>query len=164
MIGRKFLYVAAVIQLLLPTRSFAAERAFLKVETANADRMEAWYSHAFGLKRVNLFKRPTFDQRILMGRDIIAELVQSQPPATASQGTRLGIAKAGFEVEDFDRKLAAWRAAGTAPSRGLIFDEALGVATILLHDPEGNVIQIFGKSTGPFDATVKVSPDFTPGQ
>ena len=165
MIGCKLktflVWAAFASALAVPAPAISAERAFVKVEVADADAIEDWYVRAFDLKRGNLFSRPAFDQRILLGEDLVLELVQSRPAATPVNGKRLGIGKVGLQVADFDRKLAAWRASGIAEGRGLFFDEALGLATISLRDPEGNIVQIFGKSAGPFDARIKVSPDFT---
>ena len=147
--------------LLVATPVAAAERAFVMVETANIEVSEAWYKKAFGLKRVNRFERPKFEQRILIGYDVIVELAEFKPASPKIEGRKLGIVKTGVEVRDFDRRLATWRATGIAEPKGLFLDEALGLATVLLRDPDGNIVQVFGTSAGPFDVTVKVSPNFT---
>lgn len=131
----------------------------MTIEAADIERSESWYVSVFGVKRVNRFDRPAFDQRILIGDDVILELVESKPSARKADERHLGIVKAGVQIGDLDSRLKEWRAAGLAPAGGLVFDEALGLATVLLRDPDGNIIQIFGKSAGPSDFTVKVSPD-----
>ena len=151
-----------LVALACPAASFSAERAFIQVESSDIETSESWYRKVFGLELVNRFNRLAFDQRILIGEDLILELVQSRPPRPAVPEKKLGFAKAGVEVADFDRKVAAWRAAGPAAKDGLFFDRSLGLATILLRDPDNNIVQIFGKSEGPFDVTVEVSPDFAP--
>ena len=152
----------AALSLWDPSQADAAERAFVQVEVSDIERSEAWYRKAFGVRRVNRFNRSAFDQRIMIGPDMVVELVQSRPPGPAASGKMLGLSKAGVEVADLDARLAVWRKAGLAPEGGLFFDEALGLATVLLRDPDGAIIQIFGKSAGPFQAVVRVSPDFTP--
>jgi hypothetical protein len=160
---RAFLQIAvAASTVFIAIPAAAGQRAFIQVESADIATSEAWYKKAFRLKRVNHFIRPKFDQRILIGQDLILELVQSKPTAPKVEGRKVGIPKAGLEVVDFDRRLAEWRATGIAEPNGLFFDESLGLATILLRDPDNNIVQIFGKSAGPFDVTVKVSPDFKP--
>ncbi|WP_118856878.1 VOC family protein [Sphingomonas mesophila] len=151
----------ALLALAAATPATAAERAFLAIETADIAAAEKWYSAAFALKRINRFDRPRFDQRVLAGPDLVVELVQMRP-ATAKPATAvLGIVKAGVQIADFDRRLAAWRAAGIAPPKGLHFDRALGLASVQLTDPDGNLIQVFGTSAGPFDGTVEVDPAVT---
>lgn len=137
-----------------------AQRAFVQIETRDIDAAERWYRRVFALRAVNRFDRPCFDQRILAGPELILELVQSRPPRGPAPAAQAGIGKVGIEIADFDRRLAAWRAAGLAPSGGLFFDEALALATVLLRDPDGNIVQIFGRSDGPFEARVGISPDF----
>lgn len=149
----------ALVALLLPRHAMAAERGFITIEAADIDRSESWYVSVFGVKQVNRFDWPAFDQRILIGDDVILELVESKPSARKADERHLGIVKAGVQIGYLNSRLKAWRAADLAPAGGLIFDEALGLATVLLRDPGGNIIQIFGKSAGPFDATLKVSPD-----
>jgi catechol 2,3-dioxygenase-like lactoylglutathione lyase family enzyme len=136
----------------------AAERAYIAIQTADIAVAERWYSATFQLKRVNRFDRPRFDQRILSGPDLIVEIVQMKPPLAKPVPEGIGIVKAGVELRDFDRLVKAWRERGVAPANGLVFDEALGRASIQLTDPDGNLLQVFGKSAGPFDSTIRIDP------
>ena len=146
---------------LLAAPATAAERAFIAIETADIAQVESWYAKAFDAKRVNRFDRTRFEQRILVGPDVVVELIAMKPPSPDRAGQVLGIAKTGLQISDFDARLAAWRKSGIAGKGGLVFDEAVGLASIQLIDPEGNRIQVFGKSAGPFDHRVKVDPAFT---
>ena len=152
----------ALILLLLPVGApgpaAAATRAFALVETADVQRSVDWYSAVFGLRLVNRQSRPTHEHRVLLGPDLLMEIVQMKPPRPAPAERTLRIGKFGVELGDLDAFRAQLLERGIAPSGGLFFDEAVGLASFQLRDPDGNIVQIFGHSRGPFDSVVKVDP------
>jgi catechol 2,3-dioxygenase-like lactoylglutathione lyase family enzyme len=139
----KSFFLAAAIALAAPAPASAEPRAFIAVETADIARAELWYRETLLAERVNSFSQPTYEQRILRGDDVIVELIQ-RIPASPPRAEGLGIAKAGFVVDDLDEAIERWRAQGVELLGRRIHDESLGLDTILLRDPDGNLIQAFG--------------------
>ena len=136
----------------------AAERAFAQIYVRDIAASSAWYEQRFGLRLVNLFSRPRFEQRIYAGPDLILELVQERPDRPQREKT-LGLNKLGIAVDDLEPVLAQWRAAGFAFDPPIL-DEALGLATVLSRDPDGNIVQLFGRSTGRFAVNVGPSAEY----
>lgn len=56
-----------------------------------------------------------------------------------------GFMKAGFVVEDFDKAIAAFRATSVPFAYGLYPARPGQRANAIVRDPEGNLIQIFGR-------------------
>jgi catechol 2,3-dioxygenase-like lactoylglutathione lyase family enzyme len=125
--------------------AMAEPRAFVAVETGDIERSQAWYASVFEAELVNSFSRPTYEQRILRSDDLIVELVQRIPPREAGVPDRLGLMKSGVVVDDFAARFARWQAEGVTMLGRRIHDDALGLDTILLRDPDGNLIQVFGR-------------------
>jgi predicted enzyme related to lactoylglutathione lyase len=120
-------------------------RAFVAVETTDMERAQAWYAGVFEAELVNSFSQPTYEQRILRGGDLIIELVQRIPAREPATPDRTGLMKSGVVVDDFDARFARWQAEGVTMLGRRIHDDALGLDTILLSDPDGNMIQVFGR-------------------
>lgn len=123
----------------------ADARTFVAVETADIARAEAWYADVFDARLVNSFSEPTYEQRILRGNDLIVELVQRKPPREPHSAEALGLMKAGVVVDDFEARFQRWQGEGVRMLGRRIHDDALNLDTILLVDPDGNMIQIFGR-------------------
>lgn len=105
--------IAALVAVLVmhAGSAFAQARAFIAVEVTDIAAAEAWYARTFDAVQVNTFSRPTFEQRILRGPDVILELVQ-RLPARAVTGEGSGIMKAGIVVDDLDSRVARWAEQG----------------------------------------------------
>lgn len=120
-------------------------RAFIAVEVASIDASARWYADVFDAQVVNSFSREKYEQRILRSSDVILELVQRKPPFPAGPEQQLGLMKAGIVIDDIDARVERWRAKGVEFVGRRIHDEALGLDTILIRDPDGNLLQVFGK-------------------
>lgn len=129
---------------LLAGPALAQARTFIAVEVTDMAAAEAWYARTFDAEQVNSFSRPTYEQRILRGGDVIIELVQRIParPLT-DEGSE--IMKAGFVVDDLDARVARWTEQGVRFMGRRIHDDALDLDAVLIVDPDGNMIQIFGR-------------------
>lgn len=123
--------------------ALAQARAFIAVEVTDMAAAEAWYARTFDAEQVNSFSRPTYEQRVLRGPDVILELVQRIParPLT-DEGSE--IMKAGFVVDDLDARVARWTEQGVRFMGRRIHDNSLDLDAVLIVDPDGNMIQIFG--------------------
>lgn len=139
---RLFVLIAALTCCAGP--SLAQARTFIAVEVTDIAAAEAWYGRTFDAARVNIFSEPAYEQRILRGPDVIVELVQ-RIPARPLTGEGSGIMKAGFVVDDLDARVARWRAQGVQFQGRRIHDDALNLDAVLLVDPDGNLIQMFGR-------------------
>ncbi len=125
--------------------TFAQARAFIAVEVTDIVAAEIWYQRTFDVEQVNSFSRPAFEQRILRGPDVIVELVQRIParPPTDEGSENM---KAGFVIDDLDARVARWTGQGVRFLGRRIHDDALGLDTLLILDPDGNMIQVFGRT------------------
>ena len=139
---RFFAMIAAACLIAAP--AFAQPRTFIAVEVTDIVAAEAWYVRTFDAPRVNTFSRAAFEQRVLQGPDVIIELVQSIPARPVTErGSE--IIKAGFVVDDLDARVARWTEQGVQFRGHRVHDDALDLDAVLLMDPDGNLIQIFGR-------------------
>ena len=140
----RLISLIAALWMMATAPALAQARTFIAVEVTDIAAAETWYARTFDARQVNTFSRPTFEQRILRGEDVIIELVQ-RLPARPSPGEGAGIMKAGMVVDDLDARVARWTEQGVAFLGRRIHDDALDLDAILITDPDGNLIQIFGR-------------------
>jgi hypothetical protein len=132
----------------------AAHPAFAAVVVEDADITGAWYGSVFGLEVRNDIDLGERGRILLLGAEggLTVELLQitgSADPVAAIDGvgsrTQIrGPFKAGVFVADVDAVFADVTALGLDADDRVFADEALGLRTFILRDPEGNRIQVFG--------------------
>lgn len=134
----------ALVLCLAGSPAFAQGRTFVAVEVADIEVSTAWYARTFDARLVNSFSRPAFEQRVLVGDDLIIEVLQRKPPMPARPAESQGLFKVGPVVDDLDARLARWTAQGVRMRGHRIHDAALNLDAVILLDPDGNRIQVFG--------------------
>jgi len=143
--------LCAALSLVLATPALAdpagpPHRAFLAIRVADAEASARWYGRTFDLTLANSFSTAAYEQRILQGDGLIVELVQLKSGMTPAQPAGLGFMKGGFVVGDFDGKVRRWRAAGLTFLGRIVYDDKLKLHAAALRDPDGNIVQVFGRS------------------
>ncbi|HZV83863.1 MAG TPA: VOC family protein [Brevundimonas sp.] len=136
--------LTAAVAMLLAGPVLAQARTFIAVEVTDIAAAETWYSRTFDAAVASSFSRPAFEQRILRGEDVIVELVQ-RVPARPLTGEGSEIMKAGFVVDDLDDRVERWTAQGVTFLGRRIHDDALDLDVVMITDPDGNMIQIYGR-------------------
>ncbi|HVE32463.1 MAG TPA: VOC family protein [Gemmatimonadaceae bacterium] len=87
------------------------------------------------------------------GDGLIVELIQHESakprrviaPSASDAVLIHGIMKAGIAVDDFDKTIASFRAANVAIAYGPYPARRGQRANAIIRDPEGNLIQLFGR-------------------
>jgi catechol-2,3-dioxygenase len=122
-------------------------KSYFALNVRDAEISARWYADVFSLQEVNRFDRSNFDLRILNGDRLIVELVQLKPIGPAADPRAYGFAKAGFLVPKFDSAVEEWRRKKLQffGEGAVFFDAALGLHAVQLVDPDGNIVQIYGK-------------------
>ncbi len=144
--GYSLLCAALSLALAAPAPAAPPHKAFLALRVRDAEAAAHWYSRTFELTLANRFSTDAYEQRILQGDGLIVELVQLKSGMTAAAPAGLGFMKGGYVVDDFDGKVRRWRAAGVIFLGRIIYDDKLKLNAAALSDPDGNMIQIFGRS------------------
>jgi catechol-2,3-dioxygenase len=130
-----------------PEPEWRTPGAFAALRVSDARAMSKWYADMLGFRLV------TFDEgrksALLERHGSVLELIQrsdGEAGANPAQDTKTpGIIKIGFVVDDFDR-LQAWLAARKLPVLGrVIVSDVDRLRTLAISDPEGNMIQFFGR-------------------
>ena len=137
-----------------PTIAMSGRGAFWALSVGDINSMSQWYADRFGL-RVTLDAPKTNGAKaiVLEGDGLIVELVQhdsAKPRRVVAPGATdavllHGIMKAGVVVDDFDKTIASLRAANVPFAFGPYPARAGQRANVIIRDPEGNLIQIFGR-------------------
>lgn len=137
-----------------PQAAFAGRGAFWALSVADAKSMSQWYAEKFGLHvTLDPPKANGAKAVVLEGEGLIVELIQhdsakprrAAAPAANDAVMIHGIMKAGIVVEDFDKAIAALRAANVPFAFGPYPARSGQRANVIIRDPEGNLIQIFGR-------------------
>jgi opacity protein-like surface antigen len=147
---RHFLLCAAVsLALGAPAAAEPAappHKAFLALRVSDAEVAAGWYARTFELTLANSFSTAAYEQRILHGEGLIVELVQLKSKTTPPAPAGLGFMKGGYVIDDFDSAVKRWRSAGVTFLGRIIYDRALELHAAALSDPDGNIVQIYGRS------------------
>ena len=132
----------------------AGRGAFWALSVADVKSMSQWYADKFGL-HVTLDPPKANGAKVVVleGDGLTVELIQhdnAKPrrtlAPTATDPVLLhGIAKAGVVIDDFDKTVASLRAASVPFAFGPFPARSGQRANAIIRDPEGNLIQIFGK-------------------
>jgi catechol-2,3-dioxygenase len=121
-------------------------KAFLALRVTDAEAAAGWYARTFELTLANSFSTAAYEQRILHGKGLIVELIQLKSGMTPAAPAGLGFMKGGYVVDDFDSAVKRWRSAGVTFRGRIIYDRALKLHAAALSDPDGNIVQIYGRS------------------
>lgn len=121
---------------------------FIAVVASSAEESSAWYQETFGLDFLRELTGETYKIHLLKGDAGILEIIETMPPAPENPGRMIGLFKAGFMLDDFDARVARWRETGVEffGNGEVFFDEALQLHSVIILDPDGNRIQVFGVS------------------
>ena len=124
-----------------------AAKGFASLTTRDGGRMVRWYAATFDLKPVSTVRPEDINATItvLQGEvgtvEILARADASPLGIPASQ--RVGIFKAGFEVDRLEPWLQRWASMDVTIVAGPNLDAQTGMRTVVIRDPDGNMIQLF---------------------
>jgi catechol 2,3-dioxygenase-like lactoylglutathione lyase family enzyme len=126
---------------------------FVALSVTDAAASARWYSEAFGLRTLAEIKPPDGVAHIflLTSEAMLLEILQlraaKSPGKDAVKQPELthGIFKVGFHVADLEAAVARLRAMKAEFDTDIIDDDKHGLRFVLLRDPDGNYIQLFGK-------------------
>jgi catechol 2,3-dioxygenase-like lactoylglutathione lyase family enzyme len=130
---------------------------FVALSVPDASASARWYSEAFGLNVLAEIKPPDGAAHIflLSSETMLLEILQlraaKSPGKDAVKQPQLthGIFKVGFHVPDLEAAVATLRAMKAEFDTEIIDDDKHGLRFVLLRDPDGNYIQLFGKPRTP---------------
>ena len=154
-------YLFACLLLTAATASLHAQASalpaprpyFTAIIVSNIDTAVQWYTDKLGFELRNRNELPerNIRQANLQRGHALIELIQIGTAlfpddllADQPRGTELaGVSKFGFSVADFDRWIEFLTAAGTEFLGRVVQDPVSGKKTIILKDPDGNLVQLF---------------------
>jgi catechol 2,3-dioxygenase-like lactoylglutathione lyase family enzyme len=126
--------------------------SFVAVSVSDLEASVAWYGRVLGLAVVRSLDLPDASVRVrlLRGGDVIVELMAHDDPIGVDPDLAdeppfrfLGLLKSGLFVDDIEA-FHAWLASEEVDADETIGrDEALGHATFIFRDPDGNILQAF---------------------
>ena len=121
---------------------------FVAIVASSAEESSKWYQRTFELELQRELTGDAYKIHLLKGDAGIVEIIETMPPAPENPGRAIGLFKAGFILDDFDARVAQWREDGVEFfGNGEVFlDEALQLHSVIILDPDGNRIQVFGTS------------------
>ena len=129
--------------------SWHANGAFAALRVGDLDSMMRWYREVLGFELVNHQKER---QAALLKRGgSVLELIQRSGPPAVARATHAqdlaqpGIIKFGLVVDDFDGLQKSLDAKGVAVLGKVIRSDVDGLRTLAVTDPEGNMLQFFGR-------------------
>ena len=123
----------------------AEAKGYVALTTRNAGPLIAWYRATFGLAPVRTVhpQGENLTLTVLDGPLATVEILSrpdAQPAGPASR--RIGIFKTGFAVDDLAPWLTRWQAAHMMFAAGPFDDDATGQRSVILADPDGNLIHV----------------------
>jgi catechol 2,3-dioxygenase-like lactoylglutathione lyase family enzyme len=125
---------------------------FLALSVPDARASARWYSEAFGLRQLGEIKPPDGAAHLILltSDSLLVEILQLRdarsPGAEAIEKPQLtqGIFKVGFHVRDLEAAVAKLRAMDARFETGIVDDARHSLRFVLVRDPDGNFIQVFG--------------------
>ena len=125
---------------------------FFALSVPDAAASARWYGEAFGLKVLADFKPDDTAHVIILQSDtLLLEIVQlgaARSPGEAVVKDRHlthGIFKVGFHVANLDSAVSKLREMKAEFETDIVDDRAHNLRFVLLRDPHGNTVQLFGK-------------------
>ncbi|MEM8956351.1 MAG: VOC family protein [Pseudomonadota bacterium] len=110
----------------------------VNIRTANLDAMVAWYGEVLGLHPGPRPDFPFAGAWLYLGDTAVIHLVAADPPP--APGESLGIEHVSFRATDHAGFIATLEAR-VIPHRTVTV-EAVGLALVNIHDPDGNHLHI----------------------
>ena len=143
-----FVSLALVAACSGPETPTPGPQGYVAIITNNIEASESWYKSVFSLERKNWLQDDSYKIALLKGDEAVVEIIEFNPPSPEYVSQTQGIFKAGFIISDFDGQLAKWRAGNVTFALGgeVFYNEALNLHSIILLDPDENLIQVFGVS------------------
>ena len=119
---------------------------FIAIVASSAEESSKWYQRTFELELQRELSGDAYKIHLLRGDAGIVEIIEFIPSAPENTERTIGLFKAGFILDDFDVGVAQWREDGVEFfGNGEVFlDEALQLHSVIILDPDGNRIQVFG--------------------
>jgi catechol 2,3-dioxygenase-like lactoylglutathione lyase family enzyme len=125
---------------------------FVALSVPDAPASARWYSEAFGLRVLGEIKPPDGAAHviILSSDTLLMEILQlrdaKSPAEEGIQKPQLthGIFKVGFHVSDLDAAVARLKTLNARFETGIVDDQRHRLRFVLLRDPHGNFVQLFG--------------------
>lgn len=124
---------------------------FFAISAADAKVTAGWYVEAFGLEIIEESTSPDGTVGVVnIGNERVRIEIIEHPEAKNRQELGIargydvhGVFKVGFFVEDIEAEIARLEALGVTFRGRLVEFPSHGVRTILVNDPEGNIVQLF---------------------
>jgi catechol 2,3-dioxygenase-like lactoylglutathione lyase family enzyme len=125
---------------------------FVALSVPDAAASARWYQEAFGLRVLDEIKPGdgTAHVIILTSDTLLLEILQLRAARAAGQQAvqnpqlTHGVFKVGFRVPDLDAAVGKMRAMKTRFETDIVDDARHGLRFVLLRDPDGNYVQLFG--------------------
>jgi catechol 2,3-dioxygenase-like lactoylglutathione lyase family enzyme len=125
---------------------------FVALSVPDAPASARWYSEALGLRVLGEIKPPDGAAHVIILRSdtLLMEILQlrdAKPPAEEGiQKPQLthGIFKVGFHVPNLEAAVARLKALDARFETGIVDDQRHRLRFVLLRDPHGNFVQLFG--------------------
>jgi catechol 2,3-dioxygenase-like lactoylglutathione lyase family enzyme len=126
---------------------------FVALSVPDAGASARWYQEAFGLRVLDEIKPEDGAAHvfILASDTLLVEILQlraaKSPDEEGVQSPERthGIFKVGFHVADLDAAVKKLRDMKAVFDTDIIDDRQHGLRFVLLRDPDGNYVQLFGK-------------------
>jgi catechol 2,3-dioxygenase-like lactoylglutathione lyase family enzyme len=130
----------------------AEAKGFIALTTRDGGRLIAWYRANLDLKVVRTIRPQNANLTITILDGPLATVeILARPdarPADPQPERRIGVFKTGFEVDDLTPWIARWRAAGLQFVAGPFDEEQPPQRSVILADPDGNMIHIIAPLPG----------------
>jgi hypothetical protein len=133
----------------------AVDGAFFALSVANVDTVSLWYQDNLGLKVISNGEAPNRIAKfaILQGNGILIEIIQhskaqarrSITPAINDAVQIHGIFKLGMLVRDIDAVYTGFKKREIVIAYDLMQAKDVPMRSFAVRDPEGNLVQFFGK-------------------
>jgi catechol 2,3-dioxygenase-like lactoylglutathione lyase family enzyme len=131
-----------------------ASAQFVALSVPDAPASARWYSEAFGLRVLGEIKPPDGAAHVILlkSETLLMEILQLRdarsPGEEGIQKPQLthGIFKVGFHVPDLDAAVARLKTLEARFETGIVEDRRHRLRFVLLRDPDGNFVQLFGAS------------------
>jgi catechol 2,3-dioxygenase-like lactoylglutathione lyase family enzyme len=129
--------------------------AFFALSVANVDEVSRWYQENLGLRVISKGEAPNKIARfaILEGNGVLIEIIQhskaqtrkSAAPTVTDAVQIHGIFKLGLLVGDIDAVYTGLKKRQVAVAYDLMRAKDVPMRSFAVRDPEGNLVQFFGK-------------------
>ncbi|MEZ5464624.1 MAG: VOC family protein [Lysobacteraceae bacterium] len=123
---------------------------FFALSVADLDASVAWYAKMLDLKANPVHDADGVRITLMTGERLVVELIEHKEAQgagddedTTRRYLRHGLFKVGYYVDDLDAEVERLGEHGARFRGRVVTDELLRARTILVLDPEGNIVQLF---------------------